>query len=377
MPASTDYYALLGVDRNASEDDLKRAYRRLARELHPDANGGDESAEARFKEVTLAYETLRDPERRRRYDMFGPDAVRGQGAGGGTDPFGFGGNIGDIFEAFFGGAGGGFAQQGRPGARRGGDAEVLIQLSLEEAAFGAKRDVTVKLPVTCSTCGGSGARKGTSPTSCPECRGTGQVQRVRQSILGQMLTQTPCGRCQGLGEVVSTPCSDCRGDGRLVEERAFTIDVPAGVDDGATLRISGAGAAAARGGTPGDLFVHLKVAPDDRFERAGIDLVTEVHVSVAQAALGTELEIETLDGNETLEIPAGTQSDAVMRLGGRGIPRLRARGRGDLLVRIVVDTPKRLSKEEDELYRRLAALRNEPVAEPDSGLLSKLRSTFH
>ncbi|MDA8038729.1 MAG: molecular chaperone DnaJ [Actinomycetota bacterium] len=376
---ASDYYDLLGVNRNASEDDLKRAYRRLARELHPDANGGDEASEARFKEVTLAYETLRDPERRRRYDMFGPEAVRGQGGGPGAsmgDPFGYGGNIGDIFEAFFGG-GGGFSQQTRPGARRGGDAEVLLQLSLEEAAFGARRDVTVKLPVTCSTCGGSGARPGTSPTSCPECRGTGQVQRVRQSILGQMLTQTTCGRCHGLGEVISSPCSDCRGEGRLTEERTLSVEVPAGVDDGATLRVAGAGPAAVRGGVPGDLFVHLKVAPDPRFERAGNDLVTEIHISFAQAALGAELEIETLEGNEVLEVTAGTQSDTVLRLGGKGVPRLRARGRGDLLVRIVVDTPSRISKEEDELFRRLAALRGEEVASPDTGLLSRLRSSFH
>jgi len=374
----TDYYELLGVSRSCTEDDLKRAYRKLARQLHPDANGGDEQSEARFKEVTLAYETLRDPERRRRYDMFGPEVARGQGAGpgGAGDPFGFGGNIGDIFEAFFGGSGG-FGQPARPGARRGSDAEVLLQLTLEEASFGAKRDVTVKLPVTCATCGGNGARPGTSPTSCPDCRGTGQVQRVRQSILGQMLTQTPCGRCQGLGEVVSTPCATCRGDGRTVEERTLTVDVPAGVDDGATLRVSGAGSAAPRGGAAGDLFVHLRVAPDHRFERSGIDLVTEVHISVAQATLGTELEIETLDGTEELAIPAGTQSDAIIRLGGRGIPRLRARGRGDLLVRVVVDVPTRLGKEEEELYRRLAALRGEPVAAPDSGLFSKLRSSFH
>ncbi len=375
-----DYYELLGVSRNATEDELKRAYRRLARELHPDTSGGDTESEERFKEVTLAYETLRDPERRRRYDMFGPEAARGQGAGAGGmgDAFNFGGNIGDIFEAFFGGAGSnGFGQQARPGARRGRDAEILVELTLEEAAFGIDREVALKLPVPCPTCSGSGARKGTTPTTCPECRGAGQVQRVRQSILGQMVTQSPCTRCQGLGEVISSPCQQCRGEGRITEERTLNVEVPAGVDDGATLRVSGAGPAAVRGGQNGDLFVHLRLKPHERFERAGNDLLTEVHVSFAQATLGTQLDIHTLDGAETLEISPGTQSDKVVKLSGRGVPRLRGRGRGDLLVRVVVDTPARLSKEEEELLRRFAELRGEAVAVHEPGLLSKIRSSFH
>lgn len=378
MTVATDYYELLGVSRNASDDDLKRAYRRLARELHPDANPGDTAAEERFKEITLAYETLRDPERRQRYDMFGPEAVRGTGAGGGAgDPFGFGVNLGDIFETFFGGQQGGFGASGRPGTRRGADAEVFLDLSQSEAAFGAEKEVTVNLPVTCETCGGSGARPGTTPVTCTECRGAGQVQQVRQSFLGQMVTSTICPRCQGLGEIITTPCADCRGEGRRTRERSLTVEVPSGVDDGATLRISGAGPAAVRGGVAGDLYVHLRVAAEPGLERSGTDLLAKAKVSFSQAALGTTVEVPSLEGPLELEIPAGTQSGGVLRVAGKGVPRLRSKRRGDLLVTVVVETPSHLSKEEEELLRKLAELRGEEVAPPDSGLISRLRSSFH
>jgi molecular chaperone DnaJ len=368
-----DFYELLGVPRSASEDELKKAYRRLARELHPDTRPGDAEAEARFKQVTVAYETLRDPERRRRYDMFGPDAVRGTGAGGG-DPFGFSGGLGDLFDVFFNQ---GFSTNGPRGARRqGADAEIVLQIGLAEAVFGTRREVNLKAHVTCATCAGSGAREGTSPTTCPECRGSGQIQRVRQSILGQMMTATPCGRCGGLGKVVASPCLECRGEGRRLEDRSLTVEIPAGVDDGATLRITGAGAAALRGGVPGDLYVHLRVEPDSRFERSGTDLVTTLHLSVAQAALGTEVELDTLDGPFLLSVPAGVQTGRVLKVAGHGVPRLRGGRRGDLLVSVFVDTPVKLSKEEDELLRKLAALRGEQVQPPDPGLFSRLRSAF-
>ena len=372
---ATDYYELLGVGRNASEDELKKAYRRLARELHPDASGGDIASEERFKEVTLAYETLRDPERRRRYDMFGPDSVRGSGAGSGGggagSPFGFG-DLNDVFDVFFGG--GGARGQSRPGVRRGADAEVVLDLSLAEAAFGVDRELRLTMATSCDTCEGSGARPGTSPTSCPDCRGSGQVQRVRQSFLGQMVTSSPCHRCEGTGEVITTPCPDCRGQGRRNEERTLTVTVPPGVDTGSTLRVQGAGQAALRGGVAGDLYVHLRVAKDRRFERDGDDLLVALRVSFAQAALGTSVEVETLDGSERVVVAGGTQSGTVLRLAGRGVPRLRGRGRGDLLVRVVVETPAKLAKDEEALLRQLAGLRGEDVAEVDHGMLSRLRS---
>ncbi|MBV9650664.1 MAG: DnaJ domain-containing protein, partial [Pseudonocardiales bacterium] len=297
-----DYYAILGVPRDASADQIKRAYRKLARELHPDANPDDPDAEERFKEVTFAYETLRDPERRRRYDTFGPDAVRGAGAGAsGGDPFaGFGGGgLGDIFDAFFGGAspfGATGARSARSGPRRGEDAEAVLDLEFAEAVFGVEKELAVRLPVTCATCAGVGARPGTTPTTCTTCGGTGEVRRVRQSILGQMVTAGPCPTCAGTGEEITSPCPDCRGDGRRLEERAFLVEVPAGVDDGSTLRLTGRGAAGQKGGPAGDLYVHLQVRADARFVRRGADIHHELHVAMTQAALGAHLAFQTLDG---------------------------------------------------------------------------------
>ena len=374
---ATDYYELLGVARNATPDELKKAYRKLARELHPDTNP-DPTAEERFKELSRAYETLSDPERRQRYDMFGEDQPGAGGAG--FDPFGGGGGLGDIFEAFFGGPSGspfgGRNQRGPSGPPRGADLEVALDLEFTEAVFGVSRELSVRVPVTCSTCTGSGAKPGTSPTRCDECNGTGQVRRVRQSILGQMVTAGPCNRCHGMGETIAEPCPDCRGDGRKTEERTFTVDVPAGVDTGSTLRLSGRGAAGPRGGQNGDLYVHLRVAEHKRFERAGYDLVEELHVPMTQAALGAHMQYETLDGVEDLVVPTGTQTGRVFRLRGRGVPHVNDRNRGDLLVRIVVDTPSSLSDDEEELLRKLAALRGDDVAPQEQGFFSKIRSAF-
>ncbi|MGH9281896.1 MAG: molecular chaperone DnaJ [Acidimicrobiales bacterium] len=375
---AADYYELLGVSRTASADELKRAYRRLARELHPDARPGDKEAEERFKQITAAYETLSDPERRQRYDMFGPDGVK---AGAGADPFGaagFGG-MGDLFDAFFGGAGG-FGPTGRGGRRsgpvQGPDAEVRAVIEFEEAVFGADREVTVRTAVACETCTATGAAPGTTATTCAQCAGTGEVRTVRQSLLGQMVTSRPCPRCGGSGQSIATPCPSCRGEGRVVEERTLSVEVPPGVDGGNTLRLSGRGPVGPRGGPPGDLYVHLRVRPDPRFERRGNDLVHELHVSVAQAALGAHPPVQTMEGEEELAVPPGTQSGKVIRLRGRGVPDVHRRGRGDLLVQIVVDTPTPLSQAEERLLRELAAARGEVVDPPDSGLFSKIRSAF-
>jgi molecular chaperone DnaJ len=242
--------------------------------------------------------------------------------------------------------------------------------------FGTQHDITITVPVACATCAGTGARSGTTPTTCSQCGGTGEVRRVRQSLLGQMVTASPCPRCGGYGEEVASPCGDCRGEGRRHEERTLTVEVPAGVDDGTTLRLTGRGAVGPRGGPAGDLYVHLTVRPHDRFVRQGYDLVHELHVPMTQAALGAHLPFETLDGTEDLVLPAGTQSGRVFRLRGRGVPHVDGRGRGDLLVRVAVDTPSDLSKAEEEMLRQLAAMRGEDVAPPDSGLFYKIRSAF-
>ncbi|MEX1009204.1 MAG: J domain-containing protein [Acidimicrobiia bacterium] len=368
----SDYYEVLGISRTATDDEIKRAYRALARRYHPDNNPDDPDAEARFKEFSLAYETLRDPERRRRYDVFGEDGARATASGqSGGDPFGFG----NLFDAFFGGDP--FGGRGQAGPPRAPDAEAVVHLELAQAAFGATATLDVRLPVACTRCEGSGCEPGTHPARCDVCGGTGEVREVRRSILGQIVTAAPCVACSATGSRIPTPCRDCRGDGRVRASRSIDVEVPAGVDDGQRLRLSGRGPAAPRGGVAGDLYVTVRVAADPRFERHGDDLLHVRRIAFTQAALGSRLDIETLEGPEELIVPPGTQPGHVFRLKGRGVHALRGRGRGDLLVRVDVDVPGRVSAEEDELLRSLAAIRNEEVAAPqDKGVFSRLRSAF-
>jgi molecular chaperone DnaJ len=368
-----DYYELLGVSRGASPDEIKKAYRSLARRLHPDANPDDPAAEEKFKQVAQAYEILSDPEARARYDRFGEAGVGG--AGGAGDFFG-GGGLGDIFDAFFGGASPFGSTRGPSGPPRGQDLEVVADISFENAVFGSTLPVTVRTAVLCDDCDGSGAGQGTKPVSCAECNGTGQVQRVRQSLLGQMISTQVCQRCRGFGEVIATPCNPCSGEGRVVTDKTYQVDVPAGVDTGSTLRLTGRGAVGPRGGGAGDLYVHLRVAPHETFTRDGNDLVSEVVISYPQACLGTSLEIETLDGTETLVVPPGTPSGRVFTLRGRGVPRLQGRGRGDLRLAVAVDVPTSLSEEEAKLLRQLAAARGDEVAPEEQGFFSRIKSAF-
>jgi molecular chaperone DnaJ len=327
--------------------------------LHPDNNPGDDVAEAKFKEVTLAYEVLRDPEKRARYDRFGPEGVFGsQGAGAGG--FGFEGGLGDIFEAFFGQMSGGGGR--RRGPSPGSDAEVRIGLEFAEAVFGCRREISVRLPVTCS-----------------ECQGVGEVRRVRQSLLGQVVTAVPCANCGGMGETIPHPCPECRGDGRRTEETTFTVEVPAGVDNGSTLRLAGRGAAGQRGGPTGSLFVQLMVTPDPRFERESDNLHTTLTIGVAQAALGTEVDVETLEATHAVTVRPGTQHGFIERIRGEGVHHLRGRGRGDLFVHVLVETPSELTEAEEELLRQFAAARGEQVSAPGSGgdgVFSRIRSAF-
>jgi molecular chaperone DnaJ len=363
-----DLYEVLGVGRSATDDELKRAYRDLARRYHPDSGHNDPEAEERFKEISLAYETLRDPERRRRYDLFGESQARGGGVAG--DAFGFG----DLFDAFFGGDP--FGTRRGAGPTRGPDAEAVVQLTLEQAAFGTTHTIEARLPVSCSRCEGSGCEPGTHPTRCDACGGTGEVRQVRRSVLGQIVTAAPCGVCDGTGRRILSQCRDCRGDGRVQASRAIDIEVPSGVDDGQRLRLAERGPAAPRGGPPGDLYVTVRVAAHPDFERQGDDLVHAHAVSVAQAALGALLTIPTLEGTTELTVPPATQPGQVFRVKGAGVPSLRGRGRGDLLVRVDVVVPSRLSDEEAALLHRLAELRGEDVAPPEKGVRSRLRSAF-
>ncbi len=364
MP-NTDLYAILEVDHNVSAEDLKKSYRRLARQLHPDANPGDAAAEARFKEVSQAYEILSDPERRANYDRFGQDV----GAGG--NPFG-GGSVQDIFDMFFGGVG------ARPNQRRGPqpgpDAEVAVEITLDEAAFGANREITVTLPQRCATCDATGCAPGTSPITCVECAGLGEVRRVRNSILGQMMTSAVCTRCQGTGARIESPCPTCRGEGRTNAATTMTIQIPAGVEDGSTMRLSDRGPVGLRGGPSGRLFVHLRVATDERFERNGDDLHHEAHISFAQAALGTSIEVPTLRGTTTVEVEAGSASGTAHRVRHEGVEHLHGRGRGDLYVHLTVDVPTELDDVERDLLRQLAQHRGESVADHHGGGLFRKRA---
>jgi len=372
--AERDHYEVLGVSRDALPDEIKKAYRRLARQHHPDANHGADAAaaEVEFKVVASAYEVLSDPERRARYDRFGHDAPGG-GAG---DPFG---GFGDIFETFFGGSpfGGGGGGRRRAGPTPGEDLETTLEVDFTSAVFGSEEEVSVRTAVACMDCEATGATPGSGgPEACGGCGGTGQVQRVRQSMLGQMVTATACPTCSGRGQVVPDPCRACRGEGRVVEDRSFTVNVRAGVDEGTTLRLTGRGAVGPRGGPAGDLYVRLRVRRHPVFERHGSDLLHRLEVPMTQAALGVVLDYEMLDGTEELQIPRGTRTGEVFRFRGRGVPHLEGRGRGDLVVEVVVATPDDLTDEAERLLRELADERGEVVAEPDEGLLSRIRSAF-
>jgi molecular chaperone DnaJ len=375
--APRDYYGMLGVRRDATAEEIKRAYRKLARELHPDVNP-DPGEQDRFKAVTTAYEVLSDPERRRIVDLGGDPLAQGAGTAG--SPFsGFGGGFGDVFEAFFGGsgtAGGGRGRRSR--VRPGGDALLQMTLTLEEAAFGVRHDITVETAVVCDRCHGNGCAPGTSPRTCPTCGGRGEIQSVQRSFLGQVMTTRACSACAGTGEQITSPCPACGTEGRVRARRTISVDVPAGIEDGMRIRLSGQGEVGPGGGAPGDLYVEISELQHDTFTREGSDLHCTVTLPVTSAALGTDLVLATLDGEEKLDVRAGTQTGTVLTLRGKGVPRLRTSVRGDLHVHVQVRTPTRLDEAQERLLREFAALRNEDVAvgTKGAGLFGKVRDAF-
>jgi len=366
-----DYYEILGLARNATENDIKKAFRRLARELHPDVSDAPD-AHDRFREVAEAYEVLSKPETREVYDRYGHAGLRS----GGFTPSQFDlGNLADIFSVFFGDDLFGGAGRGRPRAR-GADVAAQVEIELVEAATGTAREVPIRTSVSCGRCSGSGAEPGTSPTRCPQCEGSGYLQHVSRSAFGQFVRTQPCTRCGGAGTIVETPCERCAGSGRVVEERSLRVEIPPGIHDGQRIRLSGEGHAGALGGRSGDLFVLVRVAPDERFVREGDDILSTVDLTVTQAALGAEVTVPTLEGDVALRFEPGTQPGEIRVLRGRGMPVLQGFGRGDHRVLVNVRVPRRLTDEQRRLFEELEQRSTQDNYRDDEGFFDKLRSVF-
>jgi molecular chaperone DnaJ len=360
-----DYYEVLGVERSASDAEIKRAFRKLAQQWHPDVNT-DPAAQERFKEINEAYQVLSDPDRRQRYDTFGRAGADGGGA---TGFEGFGG-FSDIFDAFFGGgAASTAARRGRP--QPGADLRYDLRITFEEAIKGTEKEIEFPVLLKCETCGGNGAEPGTEPITCPQCNGRGEIRSVRQTMLGQMVNVSACPRCHGEGKIVETPCHTCHGEGRTEQRRTLRVTIPAGIDEGHQIRLSNEGEVGPRGGPPGSLYVAVHVQPHPSLTREGTELYYEAKVSIAQAALGTRIKVPTVEGEEEVEVKAGTQPDTEIKLRGRGVPHLRRGSRGDLHVLIDVVVPTRLSKKARELLEAYAEESGE-VTSHGGGLLEKL-----
>ncbi len=374
-----DLYSILGVSRDAGQEEIKKAYRRLARQYHPDVNNGDNGKSEKFKQVKEAYDILSDPAKKQRYDLYGDTGEQQNGFGGGFSGFGgFGGSQGfgfdDIFESFFGG---GFSQRRSANApRRGNDLRYDLEITLEEAFSGLDKEIIIPRTESCEACDGTGAKKGSSVETCSQCRGTGQEQIVRNTAYGRFVNVQTCGNCNGEGKIIKNPCPNCYGKGQTVKERRVEFKIPPGVDSDTRMRLSGEGESGSRGGPPGDLFIYLTVKPHKFFKRDGNTLIYELPVSFAKAALGADVEIPTMEGEATLHIPEGSQSDTVFRLKGKGMPQVRGFGRGDMKVKLKVEIPRRLNKEQREALATYARLSGEDVSADGKGFINKFKEAF-
>ncbi|MCI2057842.1 MAG: molecular chaperone DnaJ [Oscillibacter sp.] len=353
-----DYYEVLGVERGASDKEIKRAYLKLAKENHPDLHPGDQAAEARFKEINEAYEVLSNPDKKARYDQYGhagvdPNFGAGGGGFGGAEGFDFG-DLGDLFGSFFGGGFGGGHRSNPNAPQRGESIRMSLAITFEEAAFGCEKAVTVERYEECETCHGNGCAPGTTPEVCPDCHGTGTVQVRRQTPMGVFATTSPCSRCGGRGRIIHQPCRDCRGAGLVRKRKTIEASVPAGIDNGQTISIRGQGNAGRNGGPAGDLLITITVRPHELFRREGTSVLCEAPITFSQAVLGAELEIPTIDGKVKYNLPEGTQSGTTFRLKGKGIPSLNGRGRGDQYVTVYIETPRNLNREQKEAMKKFA-----------------------
>ncbi|ACV63960.1 chaperone protein DnaJ [Desulfofarcimen acetoxidans DSM 771] len=371
--AKRDYYEALGVSKDASVEEIKKAFRKLARKYHPDVNTGDANAEAKFKEIAEAYDVLQDPQKKAAYDHYGHAAFEQQGGfgGGGFDFSDFGG-LGDIFDMFFGGGGGGR----RRGPERGADLRLEIEISFTEAAFGVERDIKIPRTENCTTCGGSGAAPGTSSKTCDGCGGSGQVQYAQNTAFGRIVQTRTCEKCRGRGKIIDKPCPTCHGSTQVRRTKNIHVKVPAGVDTGSRLRLSGEGEAGTLGGPHGDLYVFIRVASHEIFRRENYDIISEVPITFVQASLGDELDVDTLDGKHKLKVPEGTQNGTVIRLRGKGVKQLNGHGRGDHHVVIKVVTPTKLNDKQKELLREFARLGGKNVSSTDKGFFEKVKDVI-
>lgn len=370
-----DYYEILGVSKDASEAELKKAYRQLARKYHPDVNSNDAEAEQKFKEVQEAYGVLSDSQKRQQYDRFGHAGAEGQGFGGGYGAQGFDG-FDDIFDMFFGGSGGGSR---RRGPKRGSDLQLSMEITFEEAAFGVEREVEIPRMENCQHCDGTGAEPGTHPETCATCKGSGQQTVVQNTPFGRFQSSRTCETCQGRGTIIKSRCGDCAGTGKVRKKKKIKVKIPAGVDTGSRLQLSGEGEAGTLGGPPGDLYVVIHVKAHDKFVRNGNDVICEMPISFVEAALGSEIQVPTLDGKVKLKIPEGTQTGTYFRIKGKGIPRLQGYGRGDQRVKVVVVTPTKLNENQKKLLHQFGEAcgkENMEYKEKEKGFFEKMRDAF-
>lgn len=374
--AGFDPYSTLGVGREASPDEVKKAYRNLARKYHPDHNPNDSSAAQKFKDVKKAYDILSEPEKRQQYDSYGFTGDEQPGAGGfqGFGGEGFGFNFGDIFETMFGEGFGRSSSQSR--SRRGADVSVNLSLTFEEAVFGVEKEVAARVLATCEECQGTGAKNGTERNQCSQCKGSGQIQTVQNTILGRIVQPRVCPKCGGTGTIILQPCPNCRGQGRVEATTRKKINIPAGVDSGTRLRVSGAGHAGSQGGPPGDLYILISAGKHEYFQRKGQHIFLTVPVGLAQAAMGVELDVPTLEGNRRLKVPAGTASGSIFRFHGKGVPSVNRGGRGDQIITVEIEVPKRLSPEQREALRKYAKASGETVENIDNNLVTRLKRVF-
>ncbi|GIP35854.1 molecular chaperone DnaJ [Paenibacillus sp. J2TS4] len=367
-----DYYEVLDVDRNATPEEIKKSFRKMARQYHPDVNK-EPDAEEKFKEVKEAYDVLSDSQKRATYDQFGHiDPNQGMGGAGGFGNMDFGG-FGDIFDMFFGGGGG----RRNPNApQRGSDLQYSMTVEFKEAIFGKETDIEIPRTETCDTCHGSGAKPGTRPETCSGCKGTGQQEVIQNTAFGRIVNRRICSQCNGQGQIIRDKCGDCQGTGKVKKRRKIHVKIPAGVDEGAQLRVSGEGEPGTRGGPPGDLYIVIRVKPHEFFEREGDDIYCEVPLTFTQAALGDEIEIPTLTEKVKLKIPAGTQTDTYFRLKGKGVPKLRGYGQGDQHVKVVVVTPTHLNEEQKELLRQFSKFNGEKTHEQHQSIFERMKKAF-